>query len=281
MTENQKQQIANEIIELSSKASQNQIARRAGVSTATISQIVNNNWKLIAPEMWRKIAIKLHIEWGWNHAETTNNKLLNDLLLAAHSRGLAIGISHEAGAGKSHAYKRYLKSHKNVIYLECKNYWTKKSYIKNLQEASGIEGNGTTEEMIEDFIDHAMKLEHPILIIDQLDKLKDNQLDLFMDFYNSLPHCAFLVSGVPALKKRILRGVQCDKIGYREFYSRIGRKFIQLDPISLNDVANVCKANGLHDEDYIHEIYNTCEGDFRRVRRSVEQHFLIQSKSKK
>lgn len=278
MNEQQKHAIAQEVIRLSSHSSQGVIAHRAGVSTATISQVVNNNWKLIAPEMWRKIAVSLHMDTEWNHGDTTNDKILNDLLLAAHTRSLAIGISHEAGAGKSHAYKRYMKFYKNVIYVECKNFWSKKTFVKNLLSASGIKSNGTAEEMIEAFLDHVMKLEKPLIIFDQIDKLKDTQMDLFMDFYNDLPHCGFVCSGVPALKKRILRGVQRDKIGYNEFYSRIGRKFIQLDPISLQDVTNVCNANGITDEEFINYTFNTCDGDFRRVRRSIEQYFLMNKK---
>jgi DNA transposition AAA+ family ATPase len=274
----EKQRIREEIIALSEQSSQEKVAHRAGVSTATISQIVNNNHKLIAVEMWRKIAIALHIDGKWQHAETVNNRILSDLLTAAQSKSLAISISHEAGAGKSHAYKRYMKSNKQVIYVECKNYWSKKSFIKALLSASGLKSVGTTEEMIEKFISHVQTLENPLVIFDQTDKLKDAQMDLFMDLYNDLPHCGFVLSGVPALKKRILRGVQCDKIGYRELYSRIGRKFIHLDPISPADVKNVCTANGLEDELKINEIYNTCDGDFRRVRRSVEQYFLIQHK---
>ncbi len=276
ITDQQKQMIVTELRLLSEKESQSKIAKKAKVSTATISQMINNNWDLIRPEMWRKVKINLRIEWGWQTAEITNLKILNQLLTAAQQRSMSICISHNAGAGKSHTYKLYERTYANVFYIECKNYWTKKSYIKHLLTACGLDNAGTVEELIDRFVNHVKDNEKPLIIIDQFDKLKDGSMDLFMDFYNDLDgHCGFVLSGVPALKKRIERGCQHDKIGYRELKSRIGRKYIRLDDISEQDVAAICNANGVTDEQVINEIYNTCEGDLRRVRRSIDQYFLI------
>jgi DNA transposition AAA+ family ATPase len=105
-----------------------------------------------------------------------------------------------------------------------------------LLRSAGLSSEGTVGELIENFIEHVRTLHKPLIIVDQADKLKDPQLDLFMDFYNDLEgHCAFILSGVPALQKRILKGVQRDKIGYRELYSRVGRKFISLPDATLKE----------------------------------------------
>lgn len=280
MTTEQKSLIAKEVFILSSKTSQSKVAKKAGVSTATISQMVNNNWDLIRAEMWRKVQVTLKIDLEWVTAETANLKIVTELAGAAQSKGMSIGISYNAGAGKSQGFRFYEKSQSNVILIECKNYWTKKSYVKNLLTTCGLDAFGTVEELIERFLDHIRSLDNPLLIIDQFDKLKDPSLDLFMDFYNDLDgHCGIVVSGVPALAKRIRKGVQADKIGYRELWSRIGRKWIALDPVSLKDVTAICTANGLNDTERINEIFNTCEGDLRRVKRDVQKYFLEQSKA--
>lgn len=278
MNTQNKQHIAQEVKALAVKTSQNKVAKQAGVSSATISQIINGNWELIAAEMWRKIQVNLRLDAQWQIAETTNLRLITQLLEAAQVRHLAFGISFEAGAGKSAAYRRYARKYNNVIYIECKNYWSKKSYVQNLVTASGLSPEGTTEELIEQFIDQVKSQASPLIIIDQFDKLKDASMDLFMDFYNELEsHCGFVLSGVPALEKRIKRGVQRDKIGYRELFSRIGRKFIKLDELKLEDVRAVCNANGLFDEDEIKMIKSSCEGDLRRVRKEVERYNLLKT----
>lgn len=261
------------------KYSQVELSARLGISNATVSKMISGQWENISDAMWRKVQATLKIEIDWNTGETTNYRNLMELLKAAQERHLTIGISFDAGAGKSHAYVEYERYNRNVIHVECALYWKSKSYISNLLKACGISPNGTTEEMIEQFIEHVMGLEDPIIIIDQMDKLKEGPFDLFMDMYNSLFRCAsFVVSGVPALKKRILRGAKNDKIGYREVLSRLHGNFLQLDIPNYEDVEIICKANGLHDEDEIERIHNLCEGDLRVVRKEVGKFFLLNGK---
>lgn len=280
MTNENKLKIVEELKALSQKDSQNRVAKKAGISSATISQMINKNWDLIKDEMWRKVQVNLHLDFLWQTANTQNLQSIVQMLGGVQANSMSIAISQSAGIGKSHSYKYYTRQQKNVILVECKNYWTKRTYVKNLMSSSGLEVFGTTEELIERFIDYVKGLEKPLVIIDQADKLKDPSLDLFMDFYNELDgHCGFLLSGVPALEKRILKGVQKDKIGYCELYSRIGRKFIPLKKVSATDVEAICMANGIDDADLIDAIWIQCDGDLRRVKREVEKYYLIHKKT--
>lgn len=276
MTTNQKTQIAQEVGKMAGKLSQKRIAIKAGVSAATINHMINGDWTLIKDEMFRKVQVALKIDMDWVHADTENYNNLMTLLDATKNCALSIAISMKEGRSKSHTYKRFERDNENVIYVECKNYWSKKTYVQALLRAAGMQSEGTIGELIENFVDFMRTLKQPTIIIDQADKLKDPQLDLFMDLYNDLEgHCSFVLSGVLALKKRIMLGVQRDKVGYRELYSRVGRKFISLPDPSLGDVQQVCKCNGVEDEDQIVEIFNSSEGDMRRVRREIERSRLL------
>lgn len=280
MNTEQKQRIVTELQAICKKDSQKKTATRAGVSSATISQMLNHKWDLIAEEMWRKVQAALRIDFGWNTAETKNFKMLNNLLINAQNQSISVAIAHNAGAGKSHAYKHYERATSNVVYLECKTFWTRKNYMRNLCIACGMDDKGSIDELVERFVSYLQGLDRPFVIIDQLDKLNDSALDLFMDFYNDLDgYCGFLVSGVPALKKRILRGCQRDRSGYKEFYSRIGKTFIYLDDITLNDVVLICKENGIYDDEFADHAFNICDGDLRKIRREVDKYFLLQKKS--
>lgn len=279
MDTNQKTQIASELATMASKLSQNKIAIKAGISAATINHMINGKWELIKEEMWRKVQVALKIDLDWIHADTTNYVGLTQLLTSIQKGAMSVAISMKEGRSKSHTYKRFERTHENVIYVECKNYWTKKTYVQSLLRSAGLSAEGTVGELIEYFIEHVRSLHQPIIIIDQADKLKDPQLDLFMDFYNDLDNCAFVLSGVPALQKRILRGVQRDKIGYRELYSRVGGKFISLPDASIKDVIAVCESNGVLNQDSIAEIFNESAGDMRRVRRGIERFHLLNKKA--
>lgn len=280
MTNLQKQQITAEIKHLCSLTSQNKVATKAGVSSATISQMINENWSLIKDEMWRKVKVKLRIELDWQTAQTSNLDYIYKHLVKAKERSLSFGVSHDAGAGKSHTYKLFAKTHPNVIYIECKTYWKTKSYAKALVTACGLDDYGTTEELVERFIDYLAGLSEPLVIIDQMDKLKDGSMDFFIDLYNDLNgHCGFVLSGVPALEKRIKRGVKTDRTGYFELWSRIGRKFLKLKPVTVQDVKAICEANGLTDQEKIEDIFSLCDGDLRRVKKDVENYFLNRKKA--
>ena len=281
MEQHEKQLLSDEIRKLADKTSQNKVAARAGVSPATISAILNKSWKMVSDEMWRKIQSSLKIDLNWRHAETKNFRTLQFQLKAAQSQSLSIAVAYFEGRSKSHSYKYFERHNDNVIYVECKNYWTKKTYVQALMRAAGFSNlDGTVPELVEIFIDHVRALSKPMIIIDQADKLKDPQLDLFMDLFNDLESCcAFVQSGTPALRERIKRGVNKDRVGYREWFSRIGRKFITLDETSEEDTKLVCQVNGIDDENTILDIHVVSEGDMRRIRREIEKYWLINGKA--
>lgn len=271
MNNNAKYKIGIELNRMGKRKSQKRLALMCGVSTATISQMINGNHENISDEMWSRVKVTLGIDPSWTTVETGNSILIHNLLLHAQEQSSSLAISDKPGLGKSEAFKAYERQGTNVVYVECKNSWTKKTYMKTLLATAGVEALGTTEQLIEKFIHHMKGLASPLVIIDQFDKLKDPQIDLFMDFYNDLNgHCGFVLSGVKAFEKRVLRSVNRDKIGYAEIYSRIGRKFIKLKPVSFQDVQAICNANDIKDDDQIDFIYQNCEGDLRRVKRDVE-----------
>ncbi|MGG6496095.1 UNVERIFIED_CONTAM: ATP-binding protein, partial [Bacteroidetes bacterium 56_B9] len=69
-------------------------------------------------------------------------------------------------------------------------------------------------------------------------------------------------------------GLRYQKPGYKEFYSRIGRKFYELEPTDVNDVFAICSANGVTDRKDIDKVIkeaSTCDFDLRRVRKSIHK----------
>ena len=74
--------------------------------------------------------------------------------------------------------------------------------------------------------------------------------------------------------ERISNGLRYQKPGYKEFYSRIGRKFYELEPTDVNDVFAICSANGVTDRKDIDKVIkeaSTCDFDLRRVRKSIHK----------
>lgn len=282
METTEKHAIAKEVKWQSEKLSQNIVAGKAQVSSATISQLRAGNWELIAARMFRKVQRNLRIDLNWKVALTDNLKEVYYYCEKSQNEGLAICISEHAGRGKTNGYRFYDRRNKEVLHLECETTWTKKTFVRSLLLSLGSTYEGTTEEMLRAFNRKVRDLEKPLLILDQADKLKDPQLDLFMDFYNAHKgYLGIILSGVKALEVRIDKGRRKDKPGYAETYSRFGGTYITLDPVKLPDVKLICEANGVADPAEIQTIYDTCGGDFRRVERSIKKtHIAKQSTAK-
>ena len=255
------------------KGSQNQVANgMPGVSAATLSQMRNHKWELIADEMWRKVAKYVGVSAsGWNYAETRNSKDLLQFFTESQQHALVLAITGKAGAGKSETAKKYELDNKNAFLLSCNEYWDKRWFLRELLAKMGKDHAGLTlPEMMHKAVLMLKSLDTPIIILDEADKLADNVLLFFITLYNELEnHCGIVLMATHFLEKRIRRGVAMEKKGYREIYSRVGLRFIELENTSYSDVEKICNVNGIEDPSIIRTISKDCDGDVRRVRRLI------------
>lgn len=255
------------------KGSQNKVANdMPGVSASTLSQMRNHNWENIADEMWRKVAKYVGVDAiGWNYAETRNSTDLLMFFSESQQFSLVMAITGKAGSGKSETAKKYEAENKNAFLLSCNEYWDKRWFLRELLAKMGKDHSGLTlPEMMNKAVLHLKSLESPVIILDEADKLADNVLLFFITLYNALEnHCGIVLMATHFLEKRIRRGVAMEKKGYREIYSRVGLRFIELENTSYSDVEKICTANGIEDASIIRAISKDCDGDVRRVRRLI------------
>jgi len=255
------------------KGSQNQVAAgMPGVSAATLSQMRNHKWELIADEMWRKVAKYLGLTAsGWNFAETRNSRDLMRFFADSQQFALVMAVTGKAGAGKSETAKKYEAENKNAFLLSCNEYWDKRWFLRELLAKMGRDHAGLTlPEMMHKAVLLLKSLDAPIIILDEADKLPDSVLLFFITLYNELEnHCGIVLMATHFLEKRIKRGVAMEKKGYREIYSRVGLRFIELENTCYSDVEKICNANGIEDPNIIRAISKDCDGDVRRVRRLI------------
>ena len=261
---------------IAQKGSQNSLAKSMpGVSSATLSQMRNHKWENIAAEMWRKVAAYVGSTSNvWSYAETRNSADLMSFFNDSQQYALVMAITGKAGSGESETAKKYEADNKNVFLLSCNEYWDKRWFLRELLAKMGKDHAGLTlPEMMHKAVMLLKETSNPIIIMDEADKLADSVLLFFITLYNSLEgHCGIVLMATHFLEKRIRRGVAVEKKGYREIYSRVGLRFIELYPTTYADVEKVCKANGIEDSAYIRSIFKDCDGDIRRVRRLVFAH---------
>lgn len=253
------------------KGSQNKGANSLnGVSAATVSKIINGDWALINEVMWRSIAAQIGIKQkSWNIVETRDFKTLAGLFADAQENAMVMAICGEAGSGKTLAIRHYAESNPNVFVLSCNEYWNRKLFLQELLKEMGRNPNGdTVGEMMGTIVSNLKKMQDPIIIMDEADKLSDQVMYFFITLYNQLEdHCAIVMVATDYLEKKIRKGLRLNKKGYKEIFSRIGRKFIMLKGVCINDITEVCMANGVTVKSDIKSVIKDCDNDLRRVKR--------------
>jgi len=274
MENTEKQQIVINLQEYIGKyESQNKAANSLkGVSAATISQMINGNWSLIKNEMWRNVAAQIGggNSEAWQIVETAAKERLNGILTDAQQHSNVFAVTGNAGTGKSAAMKLF-SNRPNAYRLQCSEFWNRKIFLAELLSAMGCDYTGlTVAEMMYEAVKRLKQKEKPLLMLDEADKLSDQVLYFFITLYNELEdQCGIVLCATDHLKKRINKGIALNKKGYNEIYSRIGRKFIELQNLSFNDVVKVCGANGIEDTKLIQKVWVECDGDLRRVKRKI------------
>lgn len=241
-----------------------------GVSPATVTQIVTGKWELINEKMWRSIAAQIGVkQTRWNIVETRNYRALSDIFSDAQENALVLAVCGEAGTGKSLTAAHYGAENPNVYVLACSEYWNRKTFLRELLRVMGKNPAGdTVGDMVDDVVMALKRRENPLIILDEADKLSDQVMFFFITFYNKLEdYCGIVLMATDYLEKKVRRGLRLNKKGYKEIYSRIGRRFMAMPGLSATDISDVCRANGVEGLREIETVKKDCEGDLRRVKR--------------
>lgn len=274
MTTDFKKQVKEKLTNyIAQKGSQNKAANSLnGVSSALLSQIMNDNWEQISEPMWRNVASQIgHSSKEWVCVETTDYKIISKLLGDAQQNANVFAMTGDAGSGKSKTFDLYVTANKNAYLLSCAEYWNRKEFLVQLLTVMGVDYSGfTVAEMMNEIVKKLKSQQTPLIILDEADKLPDTVLYFFITLYNRLEdHCGIVMCATDHLSKRINKGIKLNRKGYKEINSRIGRKFIELKGVNYTDVTQICIANGVEDAKTIKDIFNDSEGDLRRVKRKI------------
>lgn len=275
MQTTQKSQIKTKLASFCDMAgSQNKAANKLkGVSSATISQILNDNWQSITDEMWMNVGKQIgYSSKEWNVVITENYQFLTKLLKRTSQNSNALAIIDNAGSGKSETTKQYAETNRKVYRIVCKEYWNRKEFLRALlRTLAGNPDGMNVNEMMDEIVKILKTQENPLLILDEFDKVNDQVLYFFITLYNELEdECGILVCSTDHLEKRVTRGLRLNKKGYQEFFSRIGRKFIKLPGVQTTDIQKICFANGITNAKEIKEIIEDSFNDLRRVKRKIQ-----------
>ena len=303
VTAQQKVQITQLIgSEIGRLGSQSNVARKCGVSDATISQIRKGEYKIDGDDMFLKVGQALGYKFNddaWTLVETSNARIINQTLIDAKDMGLWKAISHRAGSGKTATTKAYERQNAQfqVYRLACRE-WGKRQFLLELAKLVGLDISrrplSQIDLIISDLTEYfnQRSVLKPLLIIDEGDKLKPAAFRSLIPIFNECEgSLGVVILGTDNLKVEIMNGVRHNRKGYDELASRFSRTFINLLGATFNDVKLIAKANGITNEGAIKKIFKECEprtvtiggilieivDDLRRVKQVVKREKLMQT----
>lgn len=260
--------------------SQNKVAASLkGVSAGTLSVLLDGQYEAISEKMWRNIAAQVRSVGGadgWHVVETSAYEEITFALRDAQEQYNTTWVVGEAGCGKTTTARLYAEEHKEVFYVSCSEDMKKSDFVREVATRIGIHTTGyNIRELWQEILKNVQQMDAPLLVFDEADKLTEAVFHYFISLYNNLEdQCGIVFLSTDYIKRRIGNGLRYEKAGYKEFYSRIGRKYFELEPTSAADVYAICMANGLRDEKVIGKVVReaeACEYDLRRVKKSIRR----------
>ena len=248
-------------------------------SVGTVSNIVNGKYENISDEMFRNIASQISSrtkESGWQIVETSAYQEIRYALDDAQHWRNVTWIVGEAGCGKTTTARLYTDENREVFYILCSEDMKKGDFVREIARKVGIKTDGhNIREIWSLILDDVIQMDAPLLIFDEADKLTEPVFHYFISMYNKLEDKSGIVfMSTDYIKKRISLGLRHQKPGYKEFFSRMGRKYFELEETMANDVYSICVANGVQDKKKIEEVIRNaepCDFDLRRVKKAIHR----------
>ena len=280
LTQKDKEQIRESLrVYVSKYPSQNKaVGSLKGTSAGTVSCILSGKWENISDAMWRKVREQVSFvrEQEWQIVETGAYQEITYALTDAQDSCNVTWVVGEAGSGKTTTAKVYADEHREVFYLQCSEDLHKGEFVREIARIIGIRGEGyTVRELWKEILARLIQMNAPLLIFDEADKLTESVFHYFISLYNKVEDkCGVVFLSTDYIKKRVRNGLRHEKPGYKEFYSRIGRKYFEIDDTTPNDVYAICTANGLTERKDIEEVLRDAEDsdyDLRRVKKSMHR----------
>lgn len=250
-----------------------------GTSAGTVSSILNGKYENISDEMFRNLAAQVggvKRDNGWQVVETSAYQEIRYALDDAQRWRNVTWVVGEAGCGKTTTARIYAHENREVFYVLCSEDMRRGDFVREIARTVGIRAEGCTlREAWGLILDNLIQMDAPLLIFDEADKLTEPVFHYFISLYNKLEDkCGIIFLSTDYIKRRISLGLRYRKPGYKEFFSRMGRKYFELEETTANDVYAICMANGLQDRKRIDEVIRdaeTCGFDLRRVKKAIHR----------
>lgn len=246
------------------------VAKKAGISDTTLSQLLSGKYGAEEQQILSKIASALdYKESDWQIVrEIANYRQIKKVVTDAKSERMWLSISNPAGSGKTGTLEDIFNQDEtgSIFFVQCEE-WSGQQFLREIVRKTlgdnALKGGykSITEliQMIADYFNEKQFLK-PVLLIDEADKLRPAALRTLIPLFNKTEdRLGLVMCGTENLRKEIEKGVRLNKKGFDEIHSRIGRVFLHLKGANEKEVFAICEANGITNSEKQGQIWEELE----------------------
>jgi len=228
----------------------------------------------------RKLGVNLSEKREVIPASTPVFQYIQVQLSACQKHQLSGILCDSADIGKTFAAKHYARTHKNAFYVDCSQCKSKRKLVRTMAGAMGLGKEGTYGELYENLNFFIETTPNPLFILDEIGDLEYSAfLELKALWNRNEYNCGWYMMGADGLKAKINRGLQFQKVGYAEMFSRLGNRFQRITPegdgeeksFAKKQIATIAKVNGIEDKREIQRLFVKTDGSLRRLHLEIQK----------
>ena len=273
MTNKVNEALQQKLAEFKAKSGMNQtmLARGIGVSPASISMYLNNNYaekggkyETIEPkieaflEVQESKAQREELVLGFVSTKTTRR--ISEVMRDAHEAGDTVVIYGQAGLGKTQAVKNYCEKNPAAILIEANPSFTALVLMRKLAAAAKVSTVGSLNDLFESVSDR-LRDSGRLIVVDEAENLPLRALEIIRRLHDDTG-CGLVLSGMPRLVAN-LRGKHGELV---QLYSRVSVALNLGDSMPDDELEEIARAAMPEADDAtIAELVKQSNGNTRRM----------------
>lgn len=213
-----------------------QYARSKGLSPSIFSKIYNGQTeRIMIPIKWIMLGEDLGItieNRKWTTARTDVFNTIEEDISFCKNFSKAKMCVDDCGIGKTYTAKYLSRTMKNCFYVDGSQAKGRRDFIREVARAVGAESRGITyTEILRNLKYHLITLTKPIIIIDEAGDLEYRAFMVIKELWNATENqVGWYLMGADGLRAKIDRGINSQKVGYAEIFSRFSEKYTSIVP---------------------------------------------------
>jgi hypothetical protein len=210
-------------------------AKKWSINAAVYNRIKKGERSgLLKDAHWMEIARELDVTMNsskWKLARTdVFNVIEEDINFCKENSKSRICVD-DCGIGKTYSAKYISRKLTNCFYIDGSQAKTKQQLIRTLAKEIGINNNGRYIDVKEKTKYYLKSLPKPMVIIDEAGDLDYTAFLELKEMWNATDHvCGWYLMGADGLRAKITRGINNEKVGFKEMFSRHSEKYTTIVP---------------------------------------------------